>query len=98
MAEMAMGPGAPFWITLRTWQILLLLVSLIVYFRWPWILMIVSEVAVLLILRGVFPWDERGGSFVLYQFSLDIALFFAAHIGVAAFYVKRRKVSCSIPA
>ncbi len=96
-AEMALGPGGPpFWLSLRTWQFVLCSFALVGYFKWPWMLMLLSEIIMALVITGVFPWETKGLANFAYQFSFDITLFLAAHIGTVAFFFRRMKGNCML--
>lgn len=65
-------------------------VSLIFYFRRPWIAPLVSWLGVALIAARAIPWGKPGWAAVVHQFDFQIFTFITAHVGLAAFIMMNR--------
>jgi hypothetical protein len=79
--------------TLRLIGLLLQLLALMLYFKVPNIVALVSWFNVLLALARVFPWEEPGVANFFHQFQFDLLFLVAAHAG-AVFYAIRKKRMC----
>lgn len=58
--------------------------SLILYFGWPWIAVLISWVDLLMILSGAIPWREHSSRAFVEQFRYNLMYFGLAHIGFLA--------------
>jgi hypothetical protein len=86
---MAIGSAYPgliaYWIILLFAEIL----SLGLYFKWPWISIVVSWGDMTGILLGVIPWKGHSVHAFMEQFGFDLMYFALAHIGFIAWKVSR---------
>lgn len=65
-------------------------IGLVLYFKLPWVMVIVSWVgAGLIVTRGV-PWKSPQWRSSLHQFQFELFLLFFAHLGFAAYVLKNR--------
>ena len=65
-------------------------VSLIFYFRRPWIAALVSWVGVALVAARAIPWGKPGWGAAVHQFDFQIFTLITAHAGVASFIMMNR--------
>ena len=65
------------------------IISLVVYFRWPWIAVAVSWVDMLMILSGAIPWRGHSAHSFVHQFGFDLMFFGVAHVGFIASRLQR---------
>jgi hypothetical protein len=88
----SLASGAPRVIHLRTELLIGMSIATITYFRWPGIAVVVSWSAMLMILSGVLPWDEKGVGNFFFQFGFDFLFFSAANCSfVLSIALKRSK-------
>ncbi len=64
--------------------------SLILYFRRPWIAAAISWFDLILIFSGVFPRNAPATHGILRQFGFDIVFFAGADLGLIAYYFLHR--------
>lgn len=65
-------------------------VSLMLYFRRPWVAALVSWLGVALVAARAIPWGKPGWSAAVHQFDFQIFTLITAHAGVAAFIMMNR--------
>jgi hypothetical protein len=71
--------------------------SLVLFFKWPWILGSLVALRLLLSSLRFFPWDGTGLNAFAKQHLYTIILFLTAAIGVVISRLNKRKVSYSVP-
>ena len=77
-------------VSLRLFMLLLQLLALALYFKYPYIAALVGWTNVIFALTKVFPWSEPGVSNFFYQFSFDLLFFVAANAGAALGTIQRK--------
>jgi hypothetical protein len=80
----------PSFIIARTLLCVAVFISIGVYFWSPWVAVIVSWIDIILVFRGVYPWEGHSRNVFLWQFGWDILFFIAAHVGLLAFVLLQR--------
>ncbi len=91
IAMLASGTPLPRVVTLRLEIFLGMIVSALLYFKWPWVAVIVGWVTMGMIVAHVLPWDERGMENFFYQFGFDLLFFIGANVGFIAHTAGRQK-------
>ena len=73
------------------WGFLLIaeVVSLFLYFRFPWIAAAIGWVDMVAILCGVVPWKDHTAHSFLQQFGFDLLFFVAAQMGFVTWKIDR---------
>jgi hypothetical protein len=66
------------------------LVSLLLFFRLPWVAVIVAWLSVLVILFRAIPWRTPAWRSVLLEFRFELVFLVLAHAGFALFVMKNR--------
>jgi hypothetical protein len=97
LAYLASGVHAPHFIIIKTWLWFAAVVGLVTYFKWPWLLAIVTWVDMVMVMTGVFPWEEQGLQNLFYQFIFDLLLFAAANFGLISYIFSRRQRQAQEP-
>jgi hypothetical protein len=81
---MAVGSAIPsillYWVVLLGVEI----VSLALYFRWPWIAVLVGWIDIAVILSGIIPWRSHAVYSFIQQFGFDLLFLGIAHVGPVA--------------
>lgn len=71
-------------------------VSLVVYFRWPWVVVVVGWAEMLRAFCNSNSWELHSISGLIYWLGLDILLLIAAHAGlVSSILLKRYRAGCT---
>jgi hypothetical protein len=96
-AYLASGSPIPALLSYRTAILLAMVVSLCTYFKWPLVAVAVGWLDLLMVLLGVFPWEEKSATSFFYQFMFDLTFFGAAHIGLFLQQVSTRIVEKEMP-
>lgn len=65
-------------------------ISLLLYFRYPWVAVLVAWLTVGIILARVVPWGAPAWRSVLLDFRFEIVYVVLAHAGFVAFIMKNR--------
>ena len=91
IAMLASGTPRPRVVTLRLDILLGMIVSALLYFKWPWVAVIVGWVTMGMIIAHVLPWDERGVENFFYQFGFDLLFFISSNIGFVASIAGRQR-------
>ena len=60
IAALASGSHPPRVVTLRLGLLAGMILSALLYFKWPWIAVIVSWTIMTMIISHILPWDESG--------------------------------------
>jgi hypothetical protein len=89
-ALLASGTPIPRIIVLRIALLVMMIAALLGYFKWPWVAALVGWADMVMVFTGMFAWEEPGLENLLYQFSLDLLFFAAAHVGLACFLLSKR--------
>jgi hypothetical protein len=66
------------------------IIALVLYFRMPWVMLIVAWTGVVLILMRGIPWNTPQWSSSLRRFQFEIFLLVFAHAGYAAYVLRNR--------
>lgn len=66
------------------------ILGLVLYFRLPWVMVIVSWIGAALIVTRAVPWKSPQWRSSLHQFQFELFLLFFAHLGFAAYALKNR--------
>lgn len=90
MALLASGTDLPNVDMVRMFGLSGMLISFLLYFRWPWIAVIVSWIIIGMIIGHIFPWSENGLDSFLYQFCFELLFLFGANAGFLAFIMGSR--------
>lgn len=92
LATIAEGrTGTPRFVHVMNYLLCASVVALFMYFKWPWVAVVVSWINAVMVVRGIFPWESHNLIGALQQFKLDVLFFIAAHAGVASYLFNRRK-------
>ena len=67
-----------------------MVVSILVYFRWPWAAVTVSWIEMIRALLSSKPWEINSPGGLIYQLGLDLLLLAAAHVGLVSSLRLRR--------
>ena len=85
IAALASGSHPPRVVTLRLELLAGMILFALLYFKWPWIAVIVSWTIMTMIISHILPWDESGLENFFYQFGFDLLFFLGANAGFIAF-------------
>lgn len=81
LSTMALGWPLPRIIIYLLCLFLAEIISLVSYFKWPWVAVVVSWLDLTMIVSGVVPWAEKSVHGFFHQFSFSLLFLGAAHIG-----------------
>lgn len=65
-------------------------IALLLYFRMPWVSVLVAWLTVLVVLARAVPWGTPAWRPVLLEFRFELVFLVLAHAGLAAFVMKNR--------
>ena len=90
---MAIGSAIPeqilYWLALLVAEV----ISLVVYFKWPWLAVIISWVDFAVIFTGWITWAGQSLHKFMHQFGFSVLYFAVAHIGLLAWSLRGKPVS-----
>ena len=71
-------------------------VALVLYFRFPWVGVVLGWIGVAIILARAIPWRTPQWATVLRQFRFELLFLVLAHLGLAAFKLAKRAEAAEI--
>jgi hypothetical protein len=73
-----------------TWTVVGFLISTCLYWKWPWIAVVIAWANMGVILLGVVPWVAHSWATFFHQFVYDHIFFVAANLGLLAGLLPKR--------
>lgn len=92
MGSMALGRGPiPHAYLANLLFFISVLISACLFWKWPWVAMLVAWIDLGTILLHINPWNNGSSTTFFHEFMYDHIFFLAANLGFIAFVLMRRK-------
>jgi hypothetical protein len=85
LAMLIGGLGIPRFVVGETSIFISAAILLILFNKWPWGIVTMSWIDMILIFTGVFPWGSSGTAGFFSQFTTDLIFFLAAHSALVCY-------------